>query len=429
MTNPTLQVKRKTTASGGAPASLAVGEVALDCVNGILYGGLNGPTVAALSSSNPMTTLGDLVYGGASGAYARLAGDTSNARKFLREQSSGGTATAPVWDTLQDGDIPATLARLASPALTGTPTAPTATAATGGTQIASCGYVDALLKSLTPGGRLTNVAATPEGVYGTASSYLYYVPYIHNQITVDNGSGVLVSLTIPGAGSGFSLLATGKCYDVFAYSNSGTLALYTVAWTSYTARATAIVNHSTFGFLVLSGYSPGYRYLGTYYCPTTNTVNLDNSYAGSGTGSGADVHQSFWNYYNRVSRNILTEYAGSYGAVTAAAWASMGLGTLYTCNGWVDQYAQFTQGVYYAYTNGGGVGYELYLATYHGGSVIYAGFERVSTPGAANYRLNLSGSYADQLSLGRNVTTLYGGTGGSGSAYYNYPLVQVRYWG
>jgi len=223
--------------------------------------------------------------------------------------------------------------------------------------------------------------------------------------------------------------ATGECYDVFAFNSSGTLGLYVVAWASYTARATAIVNHSTFGFLVLSGYSPGYRYLGTYYCPTTNTVNLDNSYAGSGTGYAADVHQSFWNYYNRVSRNILTEYAGSYGVVTAAAWASMGLGTLYTCNGWVDQYAQFTQGVYYAYTSGGGTGYTVYLATYHGGSVIYAGFERVSTSGAANYRLNLSGSYADQLSLGRNVTTLYGGTGGSGSAYYNDPLVQVQYWG
>jgi hypothetical protein len=53
------------------------------------------------------TTLGDLVYGGASGTPTRLAGDTSNTRKFLRELSAAGVATAPVWDTLASGDIPA----------------------------------------------------------------------------------------------------------------------------------------------------------------------------------------------------------------------------------------------------------------------------------------------------------------------------------
>ena len=56
--------------------------------------------------ANPMTTLGDLNYGGASGVPTRLAGDTSNTRKFLREQSSGGVATAPAWDTFLIGDIP-----------------------------------------------------------------------------------------------------------------------------------------------------------------------------------------------------------------------------------------------------------------------------------------------------------------------------------
>jgi hypothetical protein len=56
--------------------------------------------------ANPMTTLGDLIIGGASGAGTRLAGDTSNTRKFLRSQSSGGVATSEVWDTLVSGDIP-----------------------------------------------------------------------------------------------------------------------------------------------------------------------------------------------------------------------------------------------------------------------------------------------------------------------------------
>jgi hypothetical protein len=57
-------------------------------------------------ATNPMTTSGDTIYGGSGGALTRLAGDTSNTRKFLREQSSGGVAQPPAWDTLQSGDIP-----------------------------------------------------------------------------------------------------------------------------------------------------------------------------------------------------------------------------------------------------------------------------------------------------------------------------------
>jgi len=56
--------------------------------------------------SNPMTTSGDTIYGGSAGAPARLAGDTSNTRKFLREQSSDAVAQPPAWDTIQAGDVP-----------------------------------------------------------------------------------------------------------------------------------------------------------------------------------------------------------------------------------------------------------------------------------------------------------------------------------
>lgn len=76
-----------------------------------LSGTLSGSTVTLAWATitalvNPMTTLGDLIYGGAAGAPTRLAGDTSNTRKFLRELSVAGVATAPVWDTLLAADIP-----------------------------------------------------------------------------------------------------------------------------------------------------------------------------------------------------------------------------------------------------------------------------------------------------------------------------------
>ena len=67
------------------------------------------PTFQAASSgfSNPMTTLGDLIYENATPAAARLAADMSNTRKFLRTQASGGVGQAPAWDTLVAGDLPA----------------------------------------------------------------------------------------------------------------------------------------------------------------------------------------------------------------------------------------------------------------------------------------------------------------------------------
>lgn len=51
------------------------------------------------------TTLGDLTYGGASGTPTRLAGDTSNTKKFLTTQSSSAVAAAPSWGTIATSDV------------------------------------------------------------------------------------------------------------------------------------------------------------------------------------------------------------------------------------------------------------------------------------------------------------------------------------
>lgn len=47
--------------------------------------------------SSVLTTLGDLAYGGASGVFTRLAGNTSATAKFLCQQGNGTTSTAPGW--------------------------------------------------------------------------------------------------------------------------------------------------------------------------------------------------------------------------------------------------------------------------------------------------------------------------------------------
>jgi hypothetical protein len=54
----------------------------------------------------PMTALGDLTYGGASGVRTRLQGNTTSTKKFLRQTGDGTNSAAPAWDTLVYGDLP-----------------------------------------------------------------------------------------------------------------------------------------------------------------------------------------------------------------------------------------------------------------------------------------------------------------------------------
>ena len=47
--------------------------------------------------TNPMTTLGDIIVGGASGTPGRLGGNTTTTPQFLMSTGSGGLATTPSW--------------------------------------------------------------------------------------------------------------------------------------------------------------------------------------------------------------------------------------------------------------------------------------------------------------------------------------------
>jgi hypothetical protein len=72
-----------------------------------------------------------------------------------------------------------------------------------------------------------------------AATTLYYLPYKGNRISLYTGSTWQI-YTIPSAGSGatslsLSGLSASTTYDVFLYSNAGTLTLDKLAWTSVTA--------------------------------------------------------------------------------------------------------------------------------------------------------------------------------------------------
>lgn len=56
--------------------------------------------------SNPMTTLGDIIFENATPAAARLAGNTSATKNFLTQTGTGSVSAAPAWGTIAAGDVP-----------------------------------------------------------------------------------------------------------------------------------------------------------------------------------------------------------------------------------------------------------------------------------------------------------------------------------
>jgi len=158
----------------------------------------------------------------------------------------------------------------------------------------------------TPGGRLTLTTATPVTTADvTAAGTLYYTPYQHDIIWLYDGT----SDWLPFQFAELSLSLTGftnaKPYDIFAYNNSGTVALEALIWTNASNRATALVMQN--GRLVKSGATTR-LYLGTIYMSAAS--QCDDS-----------VTKRFvWNQYNRAMRPIRRSDATASWSLSSASW-------------------------------------------------------------------------------------------------------------
>lgn len=144
-----------------------------------------------------------------------------------------------------------------------------------------------LLEGITPGGRLTLESGVPVSTTDqTSKSTLYYTPYVSNIISLWDGSAwspiefTETSITLSG-------LTANLPYDVYAYRNGGTLALEFLAWTSITARATAVTIQD--GRYCKSGDKTRLL-LGTFYAVTTTTTE------------DSQINRYLCNVYNTVNK-------------------------------------------------------------------------------------------------------------------------------
>lgn len=165
----------------------------------------------------------------------------------------------------------------------------------------------------TNGFRLSATTAVPVTSSDvTTTSTIYWTPYKGNKVALYTGSAWTL-VTSAELSLALSALTADKNYDVFVDYNGGTPQLVLVAWTSNTARATALTTQD--GILVLTG-NTDHLYVGTIR--TISTTETCDTGGGGTTQVGGK--RFIWNYYNRVARQLNVIDTTDTWAYTTDTW-------------------------------------------------------------------------------------------------------------
>jgi hypothetical protein len=240
----------------GGPITSGPGVLTLTGTLGIANGGTGQPTAGAgFNALSPMTTLGDVLYGGASGAGTRLGGNTTTTPMYLKSTGSAGLATAPAFQQIS-----------ATTDLTGT--LPVGNGGTGAATF-SAGYVKS------PGGTgILTTQATPIPVAdgGTGVSTLTGILSGNGASAITGGTLVAmasqVSGQLPVANGG-----TGAATLTGLLRGTGTTAIGGAAQASLTTEVTGTLptaNGGTNATAWTTGSIP--------YLSNSTTFAQDNSY-------------------------------------------------------------------------------------------------------------------------------------------------------
>jgi len=189
------------------------------------------------------------------------------------------------------------------------------TGATGATGVAGATGPSAGANGSVACGRLTLTSGVPVTTADvTGATAIYFTPFRGAAIDLFDGTSTWSTISFSETSIALGTLTAGANYDVFAYNNSGTLALELgPAWTNNTTRATALVLQN--GVEVKSGATTR-RYLGTFR--TTSTTTTEDS--GGGTTTQVGGKRFLWNRNNRVQRDLAVIDTTSTWAYNTTSW-------------------------------------------------------------------------------------------------------------
>jgi hypothetical protein len=287
---PSLLVKE-----GSAPSSPAAGDQRLfvDSADHLLKLKNSSGTVTAVGSgfANPMTTAGDIIYGGASGVATRLAGGTST-----YVLTSNGATSAPSWQAPSGG-----ASTIAYPSLKpGSPTDDFTAALSGWTAVSGAGtfVIGNCLGQAIDGSHLWM------GYNDAQRGFIYKTASNVDQEWIVGG---LTSTTRSGGFIGVALLDTSNDGVALIYHTSdNTCAIIAVAAGVYTASPSAVVLSGSPGSVIATPSKIWLR-----LTRTTNTWDAYYSY----TGAAWDVHAgSTMSRTITVARKAVGEFSTDLGA-------------------------------------------------------------------------------------------------------------------
>lgn len=250
-------------------------------------------------------------------------------------------------------------------------------------------------------GRLTLSSGVPVTTSDVSSTVIYYTPYNGNMISLYDGSS-WTSFAFTERTLSLSSLTTNTLYDVFLYNNAGTLTLELTAWSSSTARATALV--LTNGVYLKSGALTR-RYLGTFRA------------TGSNTTASSKNNRLLWNLNNQVELVVHQDTFPTYGygghTYTGGAWRAWNNDT----NQRIGYVVGLDRGISVGFGSAGG-GFTTQAAAWDGGT---PGYDSVDITGRAGRTYSTRGSV-----LGYHYITMmqYGSSG----ATYIQGLLEGTFW-
>jgi hypothetical protein len=179
-------------------ASATTGYIAIGTAGQVLA--VNGTTNGyswVSPFTNPMTTLGDIIYGGASGASTRLAGQTANGQYFLTENVTASASVAPTWQA-STGTAGSNVVLATSPTIT-TPKIDSVTTTTGAAATPTL-WSDVTTGSIAIGAGITtgtvNIATVGTGANAINIGNTNSTLTVNGNLTVNGTTTTVNSVTI-----------------------------------------------------------------------------------------------------------------------------------------------------------------------------------------------------------------------------------------
>lgn len=247
-----------------------------------------------------------------------------------------GTPTAPTAAALTSSTQLATTAYadtadafkapLSSPALTGTPTAPTATVGTNTTQLATTAFVlangtssgvsalngktGAVVIYFPPQGRLTLASGVPVmAASQAAQTTVYWTPVGGGMVPIYDGTNIVptpvaeISQATTDATKSPAAVAASKIYDIFVWNDAGTVrATRGPAWTNNSTRGYTFTFVNGIGLNTSAITNGPAASRGTWVGTIASNASSSIDYIfGAAASGGTAAFFGVWNVYNRVT--------------------------------------------------------------------------------------------------------------------------------